>query len=610
MRLRALSVTVAVAFQVAQGRLYESLESLPDRSYDFIVVGGSFVNSSVASVVLTNGNGLDRWDSRLCDSKQALREPPIYRTPSRGRPQVSSAYTAFIASSMRFDSNEGVLDLQVPGLTNNISTAYQWAYVTEPQANVKNRTLPLPRGHVLGGSSSINGMIYTRGSQDDYNAWAKITGDSAWSWDTLFSYAKKHEKWTAPVGGRDITGQYDPKVHGYDGRTRVSLRESPPDSFEARVLQTTKDLKEFPYNIDRIRDCSWPWTQSTIGNGERSSAATAFLDTPVRDRPNLDIVINTQATRVLRSGSGKQLDIRTVELGPRSGGSTRKTFTAAKEIILSAGSINTPQILLLSGIGPRAELNALGISAILDLPDVGKGMSDHSVGPFPRWNTTGALLQFPDPDSSLEQWKANRSGPMTEYGHFQIIWARIPQNSTVWKQHSDPSSGKNAPHIELYFSYDGASVGAAIILLTPKSRGSVTLRSTNPYDTPKIDLGYLSHPFDLEAIREGARIIGRFFAGPAWSGYVTAPLTVGPDDPGFDEQVRTLISSTWHPVGTAAMSAKGAKSGVLDPDLRVKNVKGLRVVDASAFPLIPTGHTQAGVYILAERAADLIKNSW
>lgn len=158
--------------------------------------------------------------------------------------------------------------------------------------------------------------------------------------------------------------------------------------------------------------------------------------------------------------------------------------------------------------------------------------------------------------------------------------------------------------------------------------GSVTLRSSNPFDTPKIDLGYLTHPFDLEAIREAARIIRRFFAGPAWSDYIAAPLALGPDDPGFDEQVRNAISSTWHPVGGAAMSAKGAKSGVLDPDLRVKGVKGLRVVDASAFvsgvimlpgfvlteapwqPLIPTGHTQAGVYILAERAADLIKDSW
>lgn len=113
--------------------------------------------------------------------------------------------------------------------------------------------------------------------------------------------------------------------------------------------------------------------------------------------------------------------------------------------------------------------------------------------------------------------------------------------------------------------------------------GSVTLRSSNPFDTPKIDLGYLTHPFDLEAVREGARIVRRFFAGPAWSDYLAAPLTIGPEEPGFEEQVRDAISSTWHPVGTAAMSAKGSKSGVLDPDLRVKGVKGLRVVDASVF---------------------------
>ncbi|TEB33989.1 FAD/NAD(P)-binding domain-containing protein [Coprinellus micaceus] len=369
-------------------------------------------------------------------------------------------------------------------------------------------------------------MIYTRGSRDDYDSWAKSTHDPGWSWNSLFSYAKKHEKWTLPVGGRNITGQFDPQFHGFNGKTLVSLRQSPPDAFEARVLQTTKDLKEFPYNIDPNsgRALGVTWTQSTIGNGERCSSATAYLDTPARKRPNLDIVLNTQATRVLRSSTGKHLDIRTVELGPRSGGTTRKTFTATKELVLSAGSINTPQILLLSGIGPRKELGALGIPIVHDLPDVGRRLSDHS--------------------------------------------------------------------------NDGAVAGASIILLTPKSRGSVTLKSNNPFDSSKALILATSATLSTSKLLE-----------KGLASYDVSSLDRH-EEAGFDDQVRTWILSTWHPVGIAAMSARGSKSGVLEPDLRVKGVKGLRVVDASAFPVIPTGHTQAGVYMLAERAADLIKNSW
>ncbi|KAJ2919584.1 hypothetical protein MD484_g820, partial [Candolleomyces efflorescens] len=424
-----------------------------------------------------------------------------------------------------------------------------------------------------------------------------------------------HERWVAPVGGRDITGQYDPRVHGLKGNTLVSLPESGPRDFERRAIQTTRDLpRDFPYNLDANsgKPLGVAWLYSTIGNGERSSSATGYFNTTVRGRPNLDIVLNTQATRVLMTRSIGQPEIRTVELTPRSRGTLRKRLTARKELILSAGSINTPQILLNSGIGDRKDLSALGIKTIHNLPDVGKGMSDHAVI-VALWNTTGTPIPPAGP-AELEQWKNSRTGPLTEFGGKNLIWSRIPSNSSIWSGNSDPASGRNAPHIELALFNLGDLAGASIVLLTPKSRGSVKLRSNDPFDSPLIDLGYFSNSFDLVALREGAHIAKKFFTAPAWAGFITTqslgldPDTTPPDV--FDSFTRDFATSTLHPTGTAAMSARNAKNGVLDPDLRVKGVKGLRVVDASAIPLIPTGHTQAAVYILAERAVDLIRAAW
>ncbi|KAF5310450.1 hypothetical protein D9611_012317 [Ephemerocybe angulata] len=584
MRAGTFALFVAACVKLAHANVYyQSIDGIPDRTYDFIVVGGGTAGSVIAS--------------RLTE------DPRISVLVVEAGPD-----------------NEGVLDLQIPGYYFQIPATYNWNYETEPGANIHNRVLKFDRGHVLGGSSCINGMVYTRGASDDYDAWAKITGDPGWSWNALFPLYKIHEKWLPPLGGRNITGQYDPRVHGYNGKTQVSLIQKSPDEFDLRALNTSTQYlcKDFPFNLDPNSGTplGLTWTQSTIGDGVRSSASAAYLDTPVRARPNLDIVVNAYATRLLSSGTEKkkQLDIRTIELAPRSGGTTRKTLTAEKELILSAGAINSPQILLNSGIGDSADLTSMGIQTILNLPNVGKDMSDQPVT-VALWNTTSGV-PFPllDPAAALEQWKSNHTGPLSAFATRQTIWSRIPSNSTIFKRFGpDPASGEGAPHIELSLYDDGAVAGTSIILLTPKSRGTVKLRSNNPFDPPRIDLGYFNNPFDLEALREGARLAKQFFSAPSWSDYLAAPITADPDaaDPApFEDNTRDFVLTTLHPVGTAAMSARGSKAGVLDPDLRVKGVTGLRVADASSIPLIPTGHPQAAVYALAERAAVLIKSAW
>ncbi|KAJ2935554.1 hypothetical protein H1R20_g1538, partial [Candolleomyces eurysporus] len=193
------------------------------------------------------------------------------------------------------------------------------------------------------------------------------------------------------------------------------------------------------------------------------------------------------------------------------------------------------------------------------------------------------------------------------------MFARIPPDAPLFKEHRDPAAGPNSPHIEIILFSLGTRVQAAVGLLTPQSRGTVKIASNNPLDKPLIDLGYLTHPFDLLAIKEGARIAKRWCEGSAYEGYITGFLGPDPDtlpEKEFDNALRSGAQTWWHPVGTASISPKGAKHGVLDPELKVKGVKGLRVVDASAIPYVPTAHTQAAVYVLAERASDIIKASW
>lgn len=559
--------------------VYQSLAELPTTlpAFDFIVAGGGNAGSVIASRLTEN----PRFNVLVIEAGP----DPV-----------------------------GVQAIEIPGYEEHIDySVFDWGYTSGPLPSVGGRTLPVFRGRGLGGSTAINGMVYTRGSSDDYDNWARVTGDPGWSWLALQPYIRKHERWVPPVGGRNVDGEFNPLVHGYHGRVQVSLPWNGPLEHDNRTLHNAALQPEFPYVLDLNagRPIGVSRMQSTIGNGERSHAAKVYLTPEIRNRPNLSILLNTYITRVLpvAGGSGSGPDIRTVEVAPSRAGGELKTFTATKELILSAGVIGTPQVLMNSGIGNKTELEALGITSLLDLPAVGRNMTEH-VASIAMWRATPQPVDPIDDATALAMWQQNRTGPLTERFTHQILWAKIPSNASIFQEFPNPALGPNTPHIEV--PLDNAR-GGPICLLTPHSRGSVRLRSNNTFENPIIDLGLFTHPFDMAALKEGVRIMKRFYLGPAWDGYITGFIAPDPDalsNEAFENMVKANAMTFQHPVGTASMSSVHSQAGVVGPHLRVKGARGLRIVDSSVFPYVLAAHTQAAVYILAERAADLIRLSW
>ena len=489
-----------------------------------------------------------------------------------------------------------------------------WMYHTEPDAGLNNRVQRYPRGRVLGGCSSINGMIYMRGQARDYDAWAKITGDDSWSWQNALADFKAHENhYRLDQGADPITGNNSrfSDMHGSGGEWRVEKQRLSWD-----VLDSFADAAE-QAGIEKIDDFNGG-DNAGVGyfdvnqrSGWRWSSSKAFLR-PARGRSNLTIWTEAQAQKLTWSTADNGQP-RCSGLSLSRAGQTVQV-TANREVILSAGAINSPQILQLSGIGPADLLRSHGIEVIRDAP-VGENLQDHlQIRAVFKVNGTQTLNTLAN---SLfgrlkigAEYLLNRSGPMS----------MSPSQLGAFTR-SDPSR----PHANLEYHvqplsleafgedlHDFPAITVSVCNLNPTSRGQVQISSANFQDPPKIMPNYLSTAEDRQVAADSLRQARKIMAQPAMQVYAPEELKPGVQHQSDAELARLagdIANTIFHPVGTVKMGQMDDPSAVLDPHLRVKGVQGLRVVDASVMPTITSGNTNAPTLMIAEKAAAWIKES-
>ena len=473
-------------------------------------------------------------------------------------------------------------DIHVPlGYLKLARTELDWNYVSAPEPACHGRRIPLPRGRVLGGSSSVNAMVYIRGNRRDYDAW----GIPGWGWDDLLPYflrAEDNERGAS-------------EWHGVGGPLAVSEQRSGNKISRAWVEAAVQA------GLARNEDFNGPeqdgagMYQVTQRGGLRASAAAAYLH-PATARPNLHVLTHMLVHRVLFEGT-RAVGVEASQLGHV------QELRARREVILCAGTYNSPRLLMLSGVGPAEHLRLREIEPLLDQPAVGETLSDHAAT-WAVWGTEEpeSLLLAREP-AALEQFMATQTGPLAsnvaESGAFVRVEPDAPapdvQFHTIPVQILDEGTADPQGH----------GVLVTPCLLTPEARGSVRLASNDPTAQPIVRNGFYASARDLERMVAALALMLEIARQPAAAPYFATGVTVPADD--SEEALRAHARRTtfaiYHPVGTCALGS------VVDDQLRVVGVEGLRVVDASVMPVVPRGNTNAPVIAIAERAADLIRGA-
>jgi choline dehydrogenase len=464
-----------------------------------------------------------------------------------------------------------------------------WAYESEPEPALGGRRIFTPRGRVLGGSSSINGLVYIRGQPEDYDGW----GVPGWGWRDLLPYFRKSEDQSRGAN----------EWHGAGGPLAVSDLE-PHELADAFIAAAASLGIARNDDFNGARQEGAGYYQATARDGRRCSAAVAYLR-PARKRPNLRVETNALATRVLFEGA------RAVAVEYEQGGEQRAA-RAAREVILAAGSFNTPQLLQLSGVGPRALLERHGIPMVLDAPGVGEDLQDHF---YCRtfWRANRPLTLNDDMASLARKARIGleyllfRRGPLTVSAGYAAAFARTrPQLAR--------------PDVQIYFiNFSTARRGGAlhpfsgftlsVSQLQVESRGSVRIRSADPREPPAIRYNYLATENDRRVMIEGLKLVRRIGAAPPLAGYVAAEEYPGArvkTDADWLEFLREAGDTVFHPTSTCRMGTD--PRAAVDPQLRVRGLEALRVVDASVMPAVPSGNINAAVIAIAEKAAELVRD--
>ena len=482
------------------------------------------------------------------------------------------------------------LNVRIPvGFAKQFRTDLDWAYTAEPDPNLIGRSMFLPRGRCLGGSSSMNAMIYMRGHRHDYDAWASELGAPGWSYDEVLPVFKRSE-------GNERLGE---PFHGRDGPLNVAdpVWVSP---LAERFVAAAASAAGVPVTGDfnGAEQDGAGIVQLTQRRGRRWSAADAFLH-PVAERPNLEVRTGATVTRVLLEGE-RAASVEAIDRGRLA------THRAAREVILSAGAYNSPQLLMLSGIGPSEHLEAVGVRPRVDHPHVGLHLQDHPLATLTfQTSERSTLLDATHPRYLAEYVLRRGRGKLTsnvgEAGCFVRLGAGAP-----------------APDVYVYFgaayyfdngfrTYPGPAFTVAPSLLRPRSEGMVRLRSADPLDPPAIHLNFLSTREEMETMVAAIRLVREIVGADPLAERAGVNIDPGPGVAGDDQLeawLRAEVQHVYHAACTCRMGAEG--DGVLDERLRVRGVDGLRVADASSFPRIPGGNTNAPAIMVGERAADLV----
>jgi choline dehydrogenase len=469
---------------------------------------------------------------------------------------------------------------------------YNWFYHTEPEPHLGGRSMHTPRGKVLGGSSSINGLVYIRGNPMDFERWAD-EGATGWSYRDVLPYFRRAE--SRQEGGNEYRGASGKLKTCYGTLSNPLHAAWLKAASEAGYPQTA--------DVNGFQQEGFGRMDMTVGDGQRCSAANAYLK-PAMKRANLKVLTHALATRILFEGRRA----RGIEF--THGGATHRVQANA-ELILAGGPINSPQLLKLSGVGPAEELRTLGIDVVHDLPGVGENLQDHLEFYFQVACKEPITLY-----SSINMWSRAligarwllRKDGLGATNHFEtcgFIRSR---------------AGVRYPDIQYHFlpmavAYDGSTLAqehgfqAHVGPMRSKSRGWVRLKSTNPLDKPRILFNYLSDPDDWTEMRACVRLTREIFAQPAFDRYRGREIQPGSDvqsDAQIDEFIRAKVESAYHPSCSCKMGSAEDKMAVVAPDTRVYGLEGLRIVDSSIMPSVTTGNLNAPTIMLAEKAADHI----
>jgi choline dehydrogenase-like flavoprotein len=468
-----------------------------------------------------------------------------------------------------------------------------WRFMTEPQAALDHRRIPLPRGRVIGGSGSINGMVYFRGQPRDYDEWA-AAGNPGWSWREVLPYFLRSE---------DNPEQRGSPYHGQGGPIRVAHIPK-PNPLNHVFLEAFAQVGGYPACDDftGAKPEGYGLRQGTIRAGRRDSSAAAYLR-PAKSRSNLTVLTGARVARVLIE-NGRASGVEAIVQGGR------RRILAGCETVLCAGALQSPQLLMLSGVGPPEELQRHGIEVRCAAPGVGAHYRDHLSVPvtMETSDTQSYGLSWrtlPRAALNLAQYTFGRHGPLA---------SNVFESTAFIRSHP----GADRPDLQVVFQPARRNrggfplpLGHGFVInsvgLYPRSRGRILLASADPLAAPRVAANLLADRADLAPLLAGLKLARRLFAAPAFAGYRAVEVTPGPairSDAELEAYVRRMAVTVHHPLSTCRMGADG--DAVVDAELRVRGVAALRVVDGSIFPVMIGGNTNAPIVMVAEKAADLM----